>query len=35
LALKVIVSVWTSLWWVRKVTRHIDLKELESKMGKD
>jgi hypothetical protein len=34
LALKVILSVWTSLWWVRKVTRHIDLEELKSKMRK-
>jgi hypothetical protein len=35
LALKKIVWVWTSIWWVRNVTRHIDLEELKSKVRKD
>jgi hypothetical protein len=33
--LKVIVRVWTGLWWVRKVMQHVDLEELKSKMRKE
>jgi hypothetical protein len=33
--LKVIVRVWTGLWWVRKVMQHVDLEELKSKMREE